>query len=276
MGAKFVTQMVWYGYSRSLFTHEFIEEQLEKAGFSQVDHCSFQQTASPYPGDRGARQPRAGEPLRGGGQIARVLFYRDFKRFTGGDLKVWDYFNHVRSSPRHSAHVRFSAESVWDATNPWNAAQGMRARSRRGRRLRRRVPVRHGLAARDPRGPATALLQAGRQPHPARPPRLRERPARAAHAAAPQRDPHLREPGGRAGDPRDRAACAGRCSRSPTRSTWRRSSGSPAPGRATSTCWSPRTSSPSSARSLARRLEAAGRDVQLVDTRIPRDRAGRA
>jgi predicted SAM-dependent methyltransferase len=49
VGAKFVTQMVWYGYSRSLFTHEFIEEQLEKAGFSRVDHCSFQQTASPYP-----------------------------------------------------------------------------------------------------------------------------------------------------------------------------------------------------------------------------------
>jgi predicted SAM-dependent methyltransferase len=49
MGAKFVTQMVWYGYSRSLFTHEFIEEQLQKAGFSRVDHCSFKQTASPYP-----------------------------------------------------------------------------------------------------------------------------------------------------------------------------------------------------------------------------------
>jgi predicted SAM-dependent methyltransferase len=49
VGAKFVTQMVWYGYSRSLFTHEFIEEQLEKAGFSRVEHCTFQQTASPYP-----------------------------------------------------------------------------------------------------------------------------------------------------------------------------------------------------------------------------------
>ena len=49
VGAKFVTQMVWYGYSRSLFTHEFIEEQLEKAGFSRVEHCTFRQTASPYP-----------------------------------------------------------------------------------------------------------------------------------------------------------------------------------------------------------------------------------
>ena len=52
-----------------------------------------------------------------------MLFYRDFKRFTGGDLKVWDYFNHVRSSERHTALVRFTADSTWDATNPWNAAR---------------------------------------------------------------------------------------------------------------------------------------------------------
>jgi hypothetical protein len=29
----------------------------------------------------------------------------------------------VRSSPSHTAHVRFSPESVWDATNPWNGAR---------------------------------------------------------------------------------------------------------------------------------------------------------
>ena len=49
VGAKFVTQMVWYGYSRSLFTHEFIEEQLIKAGFTSVQHCTFKQTASTHP-----------------------------------------------------------------------------------------------------------------------------------------------------------------------------------------------------------------------------------
>ena len=49
VGAKFVTQMVWYGYSRSLFTHEFIEEQLLKAGFASVQHCAFKQTASAHP-----------------------------------------------------------------------------------------------------------------------------------------------------------------------------------------------------------------------------------
>jgi Glycosyl transferases group 1 len=52
-----------------------------------------------------------------------VLFYRDFKRFTGGDLKVWDYFNHVRSSERHTALVRFTADSAWGPTNPWTAAR---------------------------------------------------------------------------------------------------------------------------------------------------------
>jgi len=49
VGAKFVTQMVWFGYSRSLFTHEFVEELLEKAGFTRVDHCAYRQTASRYP-----------------------------------------------------------------------------------------------------------------------------------------------------------------------------------------------------------------------------------
>lgn len=49
VGAKFVTQMVWYGYSRSLFTHEFIEEQLLRAGFTSVQHCTFKQTASSHP-----------------------------------------------------------------------------------------------------------------------------------------------------------------------------------------------------------------------------------
>ena len=49
IGAKFVTQMIWYGYSRSLFTHEFIEELLEQAGFAQVNRCAYKQTASPWP-----------------------------------------------------------------------------------------------------------------------------------------------------------------------------------------------------------------------------------
>jgi len=36
-----------------------------------------------------------------------MLFYREFRRFTGGDLKVWDYFNHVLSTPGWEPYVRF-------------------------------------------------------------------------------------------------------------------------------------------------------------------------
>ena len=48
-GAKFITQMLWYGYSKLLFTADFIEEMLLKAGFSRVTHCAYKQTASPWP-----------------------------------------------------------------------------------------------------------------------------------------------------------------------------------------------------------------------------------
>ena len=44
--------------------------------------------------------------------MKEVLFFRDFKKFQGGHLKVWDYFNHVRSSPDHVPRVRFSPGSV--------------------------------------------------------------------------------------------------------------------------------------------------------------------
>ena len=49
LGAKLVVQVIWYGYSRTLFTHEFIEEMLVRAGFSRVSHCSYKATGSPYP-----------------------------------------------------------------------------------------------------------------------------------------------------------------------------------------------------------------------------------
>jgi predicted SAM-dependent methyltransferase len=48
-GAKLVVQLIWYGYSRVLFTADFIEELLLKAGFSRVVHCDYRQTASRFP-----------------------------------------------------------------------------------------------------------------------------------------------------------------------------------------------------------------------------------
>ncbi len=51
--------------------------------------------------------------------MKHVLFYRHFNSFTGGHLKVWNYFNHVRHSETHRAHIRFTPQSRWDETNPW-------------------------------------------------------------------------------------------------------------------------------------------------------------
>ena len=49
-----------------------------------------------------------------------VLFHRDFRRFTGGHLKVWNYFNHVRDSDWYEPRIAFTSESIWDETNPWS------------------------------------------------------------------------------------------------------------------------------------------------------------
>ncbi|MDB6148410.1 MAG: hypothetical protein JWO45_2074 [Spartobacteria bacterium] len=52
-----------------------------------------------------------------------VLFHRDFRKFTGGHLKVWHYFDHVLSSTSYEPRIAFTPESIWDATNPWSAAR---------------------------------------------------------------------------------------------------------------------------------------------------------
>lgn len=49
LGAKLVTQVVWYGYSRTPFTFGFAREVLGRAGFRSITRCGFRQTASPYP-----------------------------------------------------------------------------------------------------------------------------------------------------------------------------------------------------------------------------------
>jgi SAM-dependent methyltransferase len=49
IGGKLVTQLVWYGWSRSLFTEDFTEELLRKAGFAEVQLCSYHETRSRFP-----------------------------------------------------------------------------------------------------------------------------------------------------------------------------------------------------------------------------------
>ena len=79
-----------------------------------------------------------------------VLFHREFLRFQGGHLKVWQYFNHVRSAPGHRAVVRFRPDSVWDEDE--SLATGPRGGVALGRARRRRHPVRRrpGLALAGP------------------------------------------------------------------------------------------------------------------------------
>jgi hypothetical protein len=49
-----------------------------------------------------------------------VLFYRRYRQFQGGHLKVFHYFRHLASSPHYRPLVYFDPESVWDESNPWN------------------------------------------------------------------------------------------------------------------------------------------------------------
>jgi SAM-dependent methyltransferase len=48
IGAKLITQIVWYGSVRTPMTYGFIAELLARAGFHDVRRCSFSQTMSPY------------------------------------------------------------------------------------------------------------------------------------------------------------------------------------------------------------------------------------
>ncbi len=52
-----------------------------------------------------------------------VLFHRDFQGFTGGHLKVWNYFNHVAASPAYEPRIAFTPDSKWDPTNPWKESR---------------------------------------------------------------------------------------------------------------------------------------------------------
>jgi hypothetical protein len=55
--------------------------------------------------------------------VRTVLFHRKYRRFHGGHLKVWHYFNHVLTAPGFDARVLFDVDSSWDRTNPWVAAR---------------------------------------------------------------------------------------------------------------------------------------------------------
>jgi predicted SAM-dependent methyltransferase len=49
IGGKLVTQMLWYGWSKALFTRDYTEELLRRAGFRSILTCSFRETKSGFP-----------------------------------------------------------------------------------------------------------------------------------------------------------------------------------------------------------------------------------
>lgn len=50
IGAKFVTQLLWYGWSVTVFTADFACELLDKAGFCDVAVVSYRETTCALPG----------------------------------------------------------------------------------------------------------------------------------------------------------------------------------------------------------------------------------
>jgi SAM-dependent methyltransferase len=50
IGSKLIVQLVWYGYSRTLFVRGFVDELLRKAGFREIAHVAYRETSSAYPG----------------------------------------------------------------------------------------------------------------------------------------------------------------------------------------------------------------------------------
>lgn len=50
ISGKMITQLLWYGQSRTLFTWDFIRELLQRNGFISINLCNFQQSTSRHHG----------------------------------------------------------------------------------------------------------------------------------------------------------------------------------------------------------------------------------
>jgi len=54
--------------------------------------------------------------------MRKLLFHRDFRGFSGGHLKVWDYFKHTKESAFFEPEIYLSPFSLRDTLNPWFAS----------------------------------------------------------------------------------------------------------------------------------------------------------
>jgi len=92
LGGRFIVQMLWYGYSRSLFTQDFAEELLEKGGFEQISRCRCRQTASGFSEivelDNREDESLYIEARKPSARISRVLPYN--RAPMSGELEILD------------------------------------------------------------------------------------------------------------------------------------------------------------------------------------------
>jgi glycosyltransferase involved in cell wall biosynthesis len=54
--------------------------------------------------------------------LKTLFFHRDFRAFTGGHLKVWDYFQHTKASGIFEPVIYMTPDSLPDESNPWVAS----------------------------------------------------------------------------------------------------------------------------------------------------------
>jgi len=54
--------------------------------------------------------------------VRKLAFYRDFRGFSGGHLKVWDYFCHSKNAEGIKPTIYCTDRSRMDSSNPWVAA----------------------------------------------------------------------------------------------------------------------------------------------------------
>ena len=78
-----------------------------------------------FPLDMTGMVSTARRALLGGNGLRTVLFFRNYKTFHGGHLKVWNYFNHVLASPLFQPRVWLSAKKSLDDENPWRNSRGL-------------------------------------------------------------------------------------------------------------------------------------------------------
>lgn len=50
LSGKMITQLLWFGQSRCMFTAEFARELLARNGFASISPCAFRETKSPHRG----------------------------------------------------------------------------------------------------------------------------------------------------------------------------------------------------------------------------------